>query len=152
MEGDGPSRSPWLDFQVDGDSLHRLLHAGSLVGCLGWGMSAAEKSTITQLLSPQSDADSASRVPLYVCAECGDIGCGAITADVRIVDDQVEWNDFAFENNYDPDMTVREDYRHVGPFRFQLQLYRDTLETRSGEIDAQPDDAADRPSADRPSR
>jgi hypothetical protein len=30
-------------------------------------------------------------VPLYVCAECGDLGCGGVTAVVELTPDTVLW-------------------------------------------------------------
>jgi hypothetical protein len=39
---------------------------------------------------------------MYVCAECGDLGCGAVTAAVEVGDDKVVWRDFGYQNNYEP--------------------------------------------------
>ena len=51
-----------------------------------------------------------------VCSECGDIGCGAITAIIEITDKTVIWRDFGYENDYSqPDLF---NYKEIGPFTF----------------------------------
>ncbi len=56
------------------------------------------------------------RTMLYMCPECGDIGCGAITAKIKILKDYVVWEDFAYEDAL-PEINL-ERYAHIGPFYF----------------------------------
>jgi hypothetical protein len=54
---------------------------------------------------------------LYVCPECGDLGCGALTAKVGRDGDYIVWSDFAFETGLDvdpPDLN-RSHLADVGP-------------------------------------
>ena len=37
---------------------------------------------------------------IYVCPECGDIDCGAITAVIKDYGDRIIWSDFGYETNY----------------------------------------------------
>ena len=64
---------------------------------------------------------------IYVCPECGDIGCGAITAQVEESDGFMIWRDFGYENNYDPSTPDLKKYTEVGPFWFEAAQYRQTL-------------------------
>lgn len=54
---------------------------------------------------------------MYVCAECGDLGCGAVTAAVDVGDDKVIWRDFGYQNNYEP-FDQDAIFTGVGPFVF----------------------------------
>jgi hypothetical protein len=76
------------------------------------------------------------RVPLSVCAECGDLGCGAITALVERTPDGFVWRDFAFENNYDGTMTDMDSYRAIGPFMFNKTEYWQVLNERAVTLSA----------------
>lgn len=41
------------------------------------------------------------RISIYVCPECGDLGCGAITARLRFAQGEVIWNDIGWQADYD---------------------------------------------------
>jgi hypothetical protein len=75
-------------------------------------------------------------VPIYVCGECGDLGCGAITAIVERTPEGFVWRNFAFENNYDATMTDLEPYRGVGPFFFNEAEYLQALNERIAALPA----------------
>jgi hypothetical protein len=128
--GGGRTERRYLDFVVDGTSLYDRLGVGDQVTALGCWPVEAEREYIRQLLSPSG------RVPLYVCAECGDLGCGAITTVVEWTPDGVVWRDFAFENNYDATMTDTDSYRAVGPFVFNKTEYWRVLNERATSLSA----------------
>lgn len=66
------------------------------------------------------------RTCFYVCPECGDIGCGAITAKIEVTEKNVIWKDFGYENNYsEPDLT---DYKEIGPFTFDKKQYLEIID------------------------
>lgn len=69
---------------------------------------------------------SGDREPLYVCPECGDIGCGAVTARITADKGLVQWADFGWETSWE-DSVSREGYEDIGPFAFEFRLYRATL-------------------------
>jgi hypothetical protein len=106
-----------LEFVVDGTSLYDRLRVGDQVTALGCWPVETEREYIQQLLA------ASGRVPLYVCAECGDLGCGAITTRVDRTPDGFVWHDFAFESNSDASMADAESYRAVGPFVFNKTEY-----------------------------
>jgi hypothetical protein len=66
------------------------------------------------------------RVALFVCPECGDFACGAITAHVSRTERGVQWSNFAYENGFD---AVSE--LGLGPFEFEWGAYLPESE-RSG--------------------
>jgi hypothetical protein len=41
------------------------------------------------------------RVSVYVCAECGDLGCGALTVKLDLSETTVTWSDWGYQHNYD---------------------------------------------------
>ena len=71
---------------------------------------------------------------LYVCPECGDIGCGAITAQVEETAEHFVWRGFGYENDYDPSMPDLTEYQEFGPYIFNKSEYRNTLRYRLSEL------------------
>jgi hypothetical protein len=63
---------------------------------------------------------------LFICSECGDIGCGAITALVARDGHSIVWKAFGYENNYEKNILF-DDYKQIGPFTFDLEHYERTL-------------------------
>ena len=121
----GQTERAYVDFTVDGVSLEETLGARQLdlIGILGWGDGNYQVVLIDQLLLRPGPTMAPARQLLYVCSECGDIGCGAITAEVSISGNEIVWSSFGFENNYDSSMSDFESYRTVGPFRFDRDQY-----------------------------
>jgi len=126
--GGGRTERRYLDFVVDGISLYDRLGVGDQVTALGCWSVDSERAYIQQLLSPSG------RVPLYVCAECGDLGCGAVTALVERTGEGFVWRDFAFENNYDAATTDSDSYRAIGPFMFNKTEYWQVLNERAATL------------------
>lgn len=103
-DGDKGSVLRGIDFFVDGQPLKPVLRVapGSLVCVLGWNPRSDIDAVQTLKLEQRSVLEN-GRVPLYVCRECGDIGCGATTAQIAIEGDTVRWSDFGSESNMDYD-------------------------------------------------
>jgi len=64
------------------------------------------------------------KILLYVCADCGDLGCGALTAQISFSENSVVWNDFAYENASE----TFEKYPNIGPFEFDKVAYMNAFE------------------------
>lgn len=92
----------FLDFVVDGQPLYPATHNYDLITplCIGWPLAAAEGFGERLLGSVPGDAPG-GRVAVFVCAECGDLGCGALTVEVRRSGDTVQWLSWGYENGYD---------------------------------------------------
>lgn len=63
------------------------------------------------------------RILLYVCSDCGDISCGALSAKIDFSENKIIWSDFAYENSIE----IVERYPEVGPFEFSKEEYSATF-------------------------
>jgi hypothetical protein len=125
--GGGTRKERWtFDFLVDGRSLAELLGVDQrdLVGRLDRDDREANVQSVRVLTGDATPDFGADRVMLFVCPECGDLGCGAITAALRSDGDALTWSDFKFEYNYDE---ASIGFPQVGPFTFAARAYRRVL-------------------------
>src|SRR5689334_19854397 len=83
----GTGRSPrrFLEFVIDGTPLAEIVLGNDnartdWIGPLGWSPRDYESTLAEQLLLHAPGELPDQRQALLVCAECGDLGCGAITA------------------------------------------------------------------------
>jgi hypothetical protein len=128
--GGGKTRRDFLDFVVDGRSLFdELTRRGhDLVSCLGWGDPAWRAEGAARLLRRVEPDLPGGRTALFVCPECGDLDCGAVSAVVAREGEAIVWRDLAFEHAY-----MAEGGRGVeplpglGPFRFHPAEYHAAL-------------------------
>jgi hypothetical protein len=120
-----------VDFIVNGLSLYAAADVAKhdLVGTLGWAIFDQEERIVRDLLLEAPTSVSGGRQALFVCPECGDLGCGGITAVVERNGDEVMWRDFAHENDYDASASDRESFEHLGPYSFDFQQYGEALNT-----------------------
>src|SRR5215207_5900176 len=75
--GGGQTERRFLDFTVDGVALSSMFDAG-FISPFGW-LTAGEQSASIDRLLRKRPPDVGDRTTLYVCPECGDLGCGAVT-------------------------------------------------------------------------
>jgi hypothetical protein len=123
-----------VDFLVNGVSLFSATNAGQqdVCGCFspdyatcGNELARDENERLARIFTFESRAPIApDRVALFICPECGDLGCGAITFKLSRGGGTVRWSEFAYENNYDPEETNFERYAAIGPFEFTFDAYR----------------------------
>lgn len=94
--------SPFLNFVLDGEPLTaRIPEWGDSVTPLNRAWLPAVPRAIDELLGRRpSPGLAASRVALLVCGECGDLGCGAMTASLQVEANSVSWADFLGANGY----------------------------------------------------
>jgi len=122
------SERHFLDFIIDGQSLwERCGKSRDAVSvlCVEFEFDETTKSVDRLLLREYSDLPS-DRHKLFICAECGEIGCGAVTLRVEKNGATVAWKDFGYENNYEEGIHL-DDYRHIGPFVFDADQYQNQL-------------------------
>jgi len=120
------------DFVVDGEPLRTILLrsergglAADLIPVLVWDWPIDRD--VDTLLGRREPELGDGRVSLYVCPECGDLGCGAVTAVIERDGGSVRWRDLAYQNDYEPlDDELR--LRDVGPFSFDRNEYEAMLE------------------------
>lgn len=99
----------YVEIEVDGKRLAhhfagRLGTHPSQLSPLGWrSATAAHRAEIVALFLAEIPSKLESgRVPVLVCEECGDVGCGAFAVRVVREDDLIKWTDWAYENGYEP--------------------------------------------------
>jgi len=113
------------DFIVNGESLSELFAERDLVGVIGsFGKELNSQAANQLLLSEKSNLKS-NRIPIYVCSECGDLDCGAITISITKDDKYFTWDSFGYENNYEDKLL--EEYKTIGPFNFHKEDYINIL-------------------------
>ena len=123
--GGGGTQRDYLDIIVDGQPLSEIL-GGDMVSCLGWFVPEENAKAARRLLLEEAADLPNNRRTLYVCPECGDIGCGAVSLVVERVEDKIIWRDFGYENNYE-EVVRTEGYENVGPFVFDRAEYEEAI-------------------------
>ena len=94
----------YLDFIVSGQSLRDYLGSKnkSNVTPFGFFPSKEEQRRVLREFKLQDKTQlKKNRVELYICENCGDIGCGAITTEIEDFGDYIIWKNFAVQNNPD---------------------------------------------------
>jgi hypothetical protein len=100
-----------MEFVVDGERLGQILGP-----FLGYGDATDEYVPVLvtdwpadialedfdRLLGAGAPPQLGGRTAMYVCAECGDLGCGAVTAVVEVDGDKIVWREFGYQNDYEP--------------------------------------------------
>lgn len=135
----------YVEFVVDGTELGQQL--GPMIGSsnvavdlvpvlvLNWPIGFPEDD-VARLTGTVPAPLPDGRVPLYLCAECGDLGCGSVTVVIERSNDLVTWRDFGYQNDYEP-FEPTDVFHGVGPFVFDgveydaaLQQFRDEFDTQ----------------------
>jgi hypothetical protein len=127
-DGAYKSERQFLDFVVNGESLWDSVgnqHDMVSALCFNYAMEEVKKAVGRLLLTEKADLPN-NRRSLFICSECGDVGCGAITVAVVREDDTITWKDFGYENTYE-DAVLLEKYKSLGPFTFKTEEYEGTL-------------------------
>jgi hypothetical protein len=127
-DGTYKSERHFLDFVVNGESLWDTVgkqHDMVSALCVDYAIEEVKKAVGRLLLTEKADLPN-NRRSLFICSECGDLGCGAITAAVVKEPDTITWKDFGYENNYE-DAVLLEEYKSLGPFTFKTEQYEKTL-------------------------
>jgi hypothetical protein len=91
------------------------------MGCFVKGFNAQNETTARKLKLLTEPED---RVLLYICPECGDIGCGAYSAHIVKTDSGYIWENFAYENGYE-ELRIIENF---GPFSFESLAYEAAID------------------------
>jgi hypothetical protein len=121
----------FLDYVIDGESLYEQ-HGFDYIGPLGWGPHERDEEVARRLLL-ESGPDMNDRVAVYVCPECGDLLCGAITAMIELGGDEIVWRDLATSAYDYDDGTWHHDATGLerwSELRFPAPSYRDAITNR----------------------
>jgi hypothetical protein len=138
-------RREYMEFVIDGNGLGGLLATATGVEppaldlvpilVLNWpdGFPRRDFDRLTGELAAELPG---GRTPLYVCPECGDLGCGSVTAEIAWSRNSVTWRNFGYQNNYEP-FTQDGVVPHIGPFTFDRAEYDVVLQQFRHEFEAQ---------------
>jgi hypothetical protein len=122
------SERHFIDFVVDGQSLWEALgerHDMVSILCAEYSADETAKAVGRLLLHEKADLPN-DRRSFFVCSECGDLACGAITAVVERQGDTITWKAFGYENTYE-DKILLDAYSTIGPFTLDATAYERTL-------------------------
>ena len=120
------------DFVVNGESLLQILlnadggHS-DYMGRFVAGLPKVNKSAADELLARIPSEAGDGRSLLYMCPECGDIGCGAYAARIQRDADKFAWFDFVYLNGYEAPRPLP----NVGPFAFTVPEYEHAIAAAS---------------------
>ena len=118
-----PGGQLFYEFDIDNHPLSNLLKVDlkELTGM--FTPDGADSGYFVSQVAKYIGKTPVERILLYVCSDCGDIGCGALSAKIDFTDEKVVWSDFAYENAIE----IVERYPEIGPFEFFREAYSSTL-------------------------
>jgi hypothetical protein len=129
-DGTFKSQRHFLDFLIDGHSLWEQLKTPDMVSvlCSEYAAKSHDESVkaVNRLLLLEKADHPNDRRTLFICSECGDLGCGAITSIILREGSAFIWKDFGVQNNYDDNFALAA-YQGVGPFIFDAATYEHAL-------------------------
>jgi len=112
----------YYDYAINGRPLRAIVEPGDNIGLFGWLHHEVEVVRARWLLLREPSELPSGRVPLYICPECGDLGCQTLSARVIEEHDRFVWTELAYEANYDPGPATA--FLEVGPFSFEKRAYQ----------------------------
>lgn len=124
--GGGRTERRFLDFVIDGVKLSSRLNV-DFISPFGWLDAEDQQESIDRLLGKIPPDMPHGRTMLYICPECADIGCGAVTLSVQREAGAIIWKEFGIENNYE-DVVHTEGFEDIGPFTFDGRQYHKLFE------------------------
>lgn len=113
----------FFDIVVDEVSIWSLVqkHGLDYISCLQIPSARETRHAIARLLLQSPPDAPSNRYSLYICPECGDLGCGALTVSIESLENKFIWRDFGFQNNYDDEINLLSG--EIGPFTFRKEEY-----------------------------
>lgn len=112
----------YYDYTVNGRPLRAIIDPGDNIGLFGWLQPEVEVARARWLLLREPSELPSRRVPLYVCPECGDLGCQTLSVRVLEEHDRFVWTEFAYEANYDRGPATP--FLKLAPFSFEKRAYQ----------------------------
>jgi hypothetical protein len=119
----------YLDFIISGRSLREILGILNfdLITPLVWSSNREYEKELLHIFTLRKKPElETGRIMLYVCPECGDIDCGAITATIADLGDRIVWRSFGYETGYGG---ITEEYANIEPIQIDRQSYFEAFST-----------------------
>lgn len=121
-----PRRMAGRSFAINGRPLGVLVALGDSVCVLDTSDRANTRRVARQLRGADPSEFASGRVPIYVCSECGDLGCGAVTVRVTELDDCFVWSELSIES-YNSATPITWRVRDERDFYFAKAQYLATI-------------------------
>jgi hypothetical protein len=121
QSGSGKTERGFYDFAANDCPFTDVLEPGDFITPFGWLPEQVQRSYFAQLLLRTRSELRSGRVPLYLCAECGDPGCGCLSVVVSKYDDCFVWSEFGFESDHEDSLV--ESYESIRTYAFQKSEY-----------------------------
>ena len=133
ISGDGQHERQFLDFAFDSKPMYPTMIASGVDNITPIWLDGDEwsRKAIHRLLGEAEPDAPDGRVSVYVCAECADLGCGAITVVVDRCDGTVSWRDWGYQNTYEEGFVVLTGLPDVS---FDAAQYDSTLRDALGHL------------------
>jgi len=118
----------YIDFIINGKSLSELLGGvGNNIGKFGWKINLKYELDEFERLKKGKKSNSENGLfSAYICAECGDEGCGAVMFRILETKNTIEWKDFVWSDGYfdknEPDEKIE-----INPIIFDKDEYNIAL-------------------------
>ncbi|HEX9058805.1 MAG TPA: oxidoreductase [Clostridia bacterium] len=121
----------FADLIINEVSLYKLLkdRGFDLISCLGWSFIDIQQNEIDKFLLKGLPDFKNYRYAIYVCPECGDLGCGAISIKIERQGEIVIWSDFGFEDNLEIEAVKYDKLKDIGPFYFRYDNYEGIIKS-----------------------
>ncbi|MWC31172.1 hypothetical protein [Paenibacillus sp. MMS18-CY102] len=123
------SSKNFADIKIDGRSLFDLFKSRDfdVIACLGWGTAQYRTAEIYRLVLEEPSDMQGNRNSIYVCPDCGDLGCGAISVDMQVEDNKIVWKNFKWEGDYGGITEHSSRLADLGPIYFDFGQYCDVV-------------------------
>ena len=87
LGGGGKTERGYYDFVINEQPLTEILKPGDCIPPFGWLGSELERQYFLRLLLRVPSQLPSGRIPLYICPECADLGCGCMSVKVKKYDE-----------------------------------------------------------------
>lgn len=135
-DGGWKSERHFLDFVISGRSLREAVgkpHDLVSIFCFEYGQEQINGAAARLLLKEKADLPN-DRRSLFICCECTDLACGAVTALILKQGSVITWERFGYENTYEE--VAFGHYEGIGPFKFDLVAYERAVKEAKDELRA----------------
>jgi hypothetical protein len=122
----GKPVKPRRGFAINGRPLSELIEIRDDI-CVLDLQPDLSRAYVKQLLMRAPSEFASGRVPLYVCSQCADLGCGAISVRVTEVDDCIVWSELSSEAPWEAGPVAWLDEGWERPFYFAKDQYRGVI-------------------------
>ena len=119
----------YIDFIINGVSLTELLGGvGNNIGKFGWKTNLDfENEEFDDFQLAQKSRIDNGLFSAYVCAECGDEGCGAVMFRIEKTERNVKWNNFVWSDGYPESEDETDEKIDIEPLTFDIREYEIAL-------------------------